>query len=202
MPNRRPTPAQVAARKYEIAKRYRRKLAKLGNRSRAMAAIRLSELTRWLHDWNGAGAELEASDAGYSTVRLFAHHLGGLPDTPRRVTVWCAAYAPWVTPRDLERLISEVVECPIKWGADKLAWKIRLTDAKRSELKIKTIGAIDCAKAQRLIRAKAKRAARDAARRPRKPKAGKPWEVLGISRRTWFRRRKSTGGTNPAPYIP
>jgi hypothetical protein len=164
---KRPSPELIAARKFEIAKRYAQK-SRVGKRSRSMAAIRLSELTRWLHDAYGEGTELEASDDGYAIVRLFAHHLGGLPDAPRRITVWRDSYAPWLDPRNLERLISEVVSCPLKFSADKLAWKIRLTDAKRTELKIKTIGAIDCNRDQRKARQRKRRAEREKARRAAK----------------------------------
>lgn len=168
----RPSPKRLAALKLEIALRYKRNAAesRKRNRSRGMAAIRLSELTRWLDDTYGAGVELEATDHSYMLVRIMAHHLGSLPDTPRRITAWTAAYAPWISPRDLERLITEVNDCPLKWSADKLAWKIRLTDAKRTELKIKTIGAIDCNREQRELRRKAKRKERDAIRRPSKRK--------------------------------
>lgn len=199
--NHRPSPEQVAARKYEIAKRYKRKAAKAGaaSRSRGMAAIRLAELTRWLDDAFGHGVELEVGDRGYRIVRIMAHHLGGLADAPRRITSWIAVYAPWISPRDRERLIRECVECPIRWSADKLAWKLRLTEADRARLKIRTIGAIDCNREQRLARAKARRADRDAKRRPRKPRAAaKPWIAQGISRATWFRRRRET---NSAPHI-
>lgn len=193
MVNRRPSPEQVAALKYEIAQRYRRKVAKLGNRSRGLAAIRLSELTRWLDDTYGQGVELEANDANYATVRIFAHHLGALPDSPRRITRWTATYAPWISPRDLERLIREVLDCPIKWSADKLGWKLRLTDAIRTKLKIRTIGAIDLSKAQRLVRRKAKQAEYDRKRRPRKRQPiGKPWIAHGISRASWYRQRRET----------
>jgi hypothetical protein len=168
MVNRRPTPERIAALKYEIAKRYRRKVGKLGNRSRGLAAIRLSELTRWLDDSHGQGIELEPNDGSYGIVRIMAHHLGALPDSPRRITVWTATYAPWISPRDLERLISEVTQCPIKWSADKLAWKLRLTDAKRTELKITTIGAIDCNKDQRAQRRKQVKAQRERNRRAAK----------------------------------
>lgn len=167
MVNRRPSPNQIAALKFEIAQRYKRQAAHAGkrNRSRGMAAIRLAELTRWLDDQFGQGVELDQSDAGYTIARIFAHHLAALADAPRRITRWCDTYAPWISPRDLERLIRECVECPLKWSADKLAWKLRLTDAKRSELKIKTIGAIDCNKDQRKVRDKAKRAERERQRR-------------------------------------
>ena len=173
MQRQRPSPEQVAARKYEIARRYAQK-PKVGKRSRSMAAIRLSELTRWMHDRYGAGTELEMNADSYAIVRLFAHHLGGLPDAPRRITKWTDTYAPWIDPQGLERLIREVVTCPLKFSADKLAWKIRLTDAKRTELRIKTIGAIDCNRDQREARRRQRRAERDKARNAAKRKAHSP----------------------------
>jgi hypothetical protein len=170
MVNRRPSPQQLAALKYEIARKYRRKAGKAinRNRSRGMAAIRLSELTRWLDDSYGQGVELEANDASYAIVRIVAHHLGALADAPARIRSWIAAYSPWISPRDIERLIREVTECPLKWSADKLAWKLRLTDAKRSELKIRTIGAIDCNRDQRAKRRNKLKAERERKRRAAK----------------------------------
>lgn len=164
MVNRRPTPELVAALKFEIKQRYSKK-AKVGKRTRSMAAIRLSELTRWLDDSHGAGTELQACEHSVTILRIFAHHMGALPDAPRRITKWVSTYASWVSPRDLERLIGEVMTCPLKWSADKLAWKIRLTDAKRTELKIRTIGAIDCNRDQRKARDRIRRAERERQRR-------------------------------------
>ena len=163
----RPSPQQIAARKWEIKRRYSRK-AKVGKRTRSMAAIRLSELTRWLDDAYGAGVELEPDATSETILRVFAHHLGGLPDAPRRITAWCDRYTPWLGLRSREILIREVVSCPIKYSADTLAWKIRLTDAKRTQLKITTIGAIDCNRDQRKARDKAKRAERERNRRAAK----------------------------------
>ncbi len=154
---RRPPPQLVAARKWEIARRYSRK-AKVGKRTRSMAAIRISELTRWLDDMIGAGVELIPCQESADLARLFAHHMGGLPDAPRRITSWLGDRAPWLKGLDRERLISEVVSCPLKWSADKLGWKLRLTDAKRTELRITTIGAIDMSRDQRAARRKAKQA--------------------------------------------
>lgn len=157
MVNRRPSPAQIAARKFEIARRYKRK-AKVGTRTRSMAAIRLAELTRWLDAATGSGVELEPSDWSTGIARIFAHHMGALPDAPRRIQAWIDRFTPWLGLASRERLISEVVNCPLKWSADKLAWKLGLTDANRSRLKITTIGAIDCSKDQRKERRKADRA--------------------------------------------
>ncbi len=130
-----------------------------------MAAIRLAELTRWLDDTHGAGVELEPSEQSIRIARIFAHHMGALPDTGRRIVSWLGDRAPWIKGADRERLISEVTQCALKWNADKLAWRIGLTDEQRSRLKIKTIGAIDCNKDQRKARDKAKRAERERQRR-------------------------------------
>lgn len=171
MVNRRPNPAELAALRLEIAQRYKRQAAQsagLRNRSRGMAAIRLAELTRWLDDTFGQGVELEPNAQGETIVRIFAHHFGALRDAPRRFTSWILIYAPWLDLRARERLIRDAAERPIKWSADKLAWKIGLKDEQRTRLKIRTIGAIDCSKEQRKARRKAKRAERDAARYQRK----------------------------------
>lgn len=167
MANQRPTPERLAALKLEIEQRYRlqAKEAKKHNRSRGMAAFRLAELTRWLDDAHGKGVELEATTQSYAIVRIFAHHIGALKDAPRRITIWASVYAPWINPRDLERLINEVTHCPLKWSADKLAWKLKLTDAKRTELNIRTIGAIDCSKDQRAERQRTRRAEAERKRR-------------------------------------
>jgi hypothetical protein len=170
MVNQRPTPAQIALKLLEIEQRYKRKAreaARRNGRSRGMAAIRLSELTRWLDDEYGQGIELPASQHSYMIARIFAHHIGALADAPRRITKWVDVYAPWINPRDLERLITETQECPLRWSADKLAWKLRLTDAKRTELKIRTIGAIDCSKDQRAARRRQAEAERQRIRRAR-----------------------------------
>lgn len=164
---RRPTPQQIAARRYEVARRYSRK-AKVGKRTRSMAAIRLAELTRWLDDTNGAGVELDPCEESVAIARLFAHHLAALPDMPRRVTAWLDRYAPWLTLASREVLIAECASCPLKWSADKMAWKIRLTDDQRTRLKITTIGAIDCSRDQRKARDRKRRAERERARRAAK----------------------------------
>lgn len=169
MVNRRPDPQDIH-KHTDIRLRYdshsREVKAKSSNRSRGLAAIRLAELTRWMADVYGAGVELEPDD--YLVVRIFAHHIGALKDAPRRIDKWVSIYAPWISPRDLERLINEVSECPIKWGADKLGWKIKLTDEQRTRLRITSIGGVDCNKAQRAARRNRIKAERERARRAAK----------------------------------
>lgn len=162
----RPPASVIAAKKWEIRRRYQRQAGPVTKRGRSMAAIRLSELTRWLNDEHGTGY-LPESDRSVHLVRIMAHHMGALPETPRRITSWLQERAPWITGAERERLISEVVSCPLKWSADKLAWHLGLDYAARQSLKITTIGATDCNREQRAAirqkrraeNAKAKRAA-------------------------------------------
>lgn len=56
---------------------------------------------------------------------------------------------PTIPPAELDALIARVGR---RWKADALARELCLDDATRARLKIKTIGAIDCSKAQRLER--------------------------------------------------
>lgn len=190
MVNFRPSAEQVALRKREIAKRYARKASKSFNKKpRTTAALRLADLTRYLDDRFGKMTVPE-SDEGVEFARIVAHHLGGLTDAPRRISSWIATCAPWLPIPERERLISEVSENRLRWSADKLGWKLRLTDATRSRLGITTIGAIDCNRDQRKARRKAKQREYDRLRRPKVPKTTPPWLILGIARRTWYRRGK------------
>lgn len=123
-----------------------------------MSAIRIAELSRWLADVAGAGTELQPCEWSEGVARIFVHHFVVLSDGNRRAAEWLATYCPWIETRDREYMITEANHCPLKWSADKLAWKIRLTDAKRTELKITTVGAIDCNADQRKARRKRLRA--------------------------------------------
>jgi hypothetical protein len=167
MVNRRPTPELIRARKWEIKRRYENH-PKVGRRSRGMAAIRIAELMRWFDDEYGAGVEIEPNDRSELIVRIFAHHFMSLPQGPRRLSSWFDRYAPWLSLRDREYLISEATHCPLKWSADKLAWKIGLKDEQRAKLKITTIGAIDCNREQRKQRDRERRAQAERNRRAAK----------------------------------
>jgi hypothetical protein len=123
-----------------------------------MAAIRIAELRRWLGDIIGGGIELDPSKWSEDVARVFVHHFVVLADGNRKASDWLATYCPWIETRDREYMITEANHCPLKWSADKLGWKIRLTDEQRSRLKITTIGAMGITKEQRAQRRKAKRA--------------------------------------------
>lgn len=143
---------------------------------------------------------------GRALVRIIAHHLGALQgDQRRRITGWLADHAPWMSLRDMRALLSEVASRPRRWRADRLGAKLKLLEADRAALRITTIGAVDVTKVQReQARKERNKAAKAAARRVKGARSraeyegrsisrAKPWEALGISRATWYRRTRETG---------
>lgn len=189
----------------EVARRYRdqaKRRARHQSKPRTHASIRISELTRLFDDMWGR-ARIEDSDLGAAAARIMAHHIGHLRDGPRRISAWLERCAPWLDIASRERLMNEVHYCPLKWKADKLAWKLRVTDATRTRLKLTTIGAIDVPREERIKRrARMKRTKMQHRRRQDgvKPRgeylkavrSAKPWIEAGISRATWFRRHRET----------
>ena len=173
----------------------------MGKRPVTFAAIRAAELTTLLHHRHGRGA-LPCDDAGMTAARVLVHHLARLRDAPRRISDWLNRYAPWLDLASRERLIRDATECPIKWSADKIAWKLRVTIDERITLRLKSIGAISTTAAQRIAATtKRKVAAKRQQRRDTgaKPRAAyeanslarsKPWLALGISRATYYRRMR------------
>jgi hypothetical protein len=137
----------------------------------------------------------------------------GMPtslDVLDRVKVWAERWAPTTPDERLEEIVSIAMSRPKLEKADVLGARLRLTDAERTYLRVRTIGACDVDKATRQRRSKHRKRERDkikatAKRRKQgaKPRADYrarslshtvPWEAHGISRRTWERRRKRQQG--------
>jgi hypothetical protein len=154
---KRPTLEVIKARQWEIKRRYARQAGKVTKRGRSMAAIRLAELTRWLHDTHGAGVELEPGD-GLKIAEIFAHHMAALANAEQRIAEWIGFYAPSIPPLDRQHLIANAMGKPVHWSADKLGWKIKLSEEQRARLKIRTIGAMGISKEQRAERRKQRQA--------------------------------------------
>jgi hypothetical protein len=121
------------------------------------------------------------------------------------IPAWARLWCPWLGKDECDTLIADVALKRERWGADALGKLMRLDDATRTLLGITSIGAFDITKAKRAKRAKRKDAAYQKARRAKAGAAphadsadrAKPWEALGISRRTYYRKRASgTLGTN------
>ena len=184
------TPAQIAKHN-EIARRHCRRR----NDGAFLPRLRIPELER-IFAMQYGGRRLPDDDAGRADLRLMADHLAQID--PRRIRPWVATWMPTLSGTDLDALIADVG--PGRWWkADALAREFGLDDATRTRLKIKTIGAVDCTKRQRKNRRRRKRIAADRARRA---KAGarphalsaaaiQPWLDEGISRSTYYRRRRA-----------
>jgi hypothetical protein len=184
----------------EIDKRYR---AKKHPRSspRLINRLRISELERFYRD--RYGGVLPDDDAGRDDLEIAAHHIairGG--DVWRNILAWARRWAPWMSGEEAVALAERIEAKPRKFSADELAQRLGLTDAKRTMLGIRTIGAIDVSAKDRAKRRKKGRRQRDRVKRAERGaisrrqylaqslSATRPWESEGISRRTWERRRR------------
>jgi hypothetical protein len=181
-----------------------------GRRPVTILALRLAELNRLLTDRH-RGELLSDDDSGRDDVLVVAHHLAHLAADPaRKITSWIALRAPWMRPDEIAAVISTVLAKPRRWRADTLAKRLNVTQAERSRLRIKTIGACDATKLERAGMCRQRKLERQRERdRSRRRAAGRtpravylvlaltntrPWTADGISRRTWERRRAHVAG--------
>lgn len=147
---------------------------------------------------------LPDDDAGREDLFVAVNHLACLAHPRNHITNWIDTWAPWLTAGEQREIVGRALANPQRWTADQLAWRLRLTKEQRNMLGITTIGAIDESKAARTKRRrerekqrrKASRRAKGALPRQeyeqRAISRAKPWEAEGISRATWYRRRRET----------
>jgi hypothetical protein len=130
--------------------------------------------------------------------------------------------APGFTKAHFEAAAIAAVRRPRLESADTLGRRLCLTDEERTLLGITTIGACDVTRAQRARRRRERKRQRDRQRAARKraergaiPRSQylaeskarmRPWEAMGISQRTYYRRLKAAqvnhpgnNGTGPSP---
>jgi hypothetical protein len=192
-----------SGRHAEIARRYDTKAKR---EPFSLAAKRISELKRlFAARYRG---HLPDDAAGRIAAFVMAHHLAYGPDAGRRIPLWLGLKAPWMSEAEVADLTAKVVAKPLRWRADKLAKRLNLCDAERRRLGITTIGAVDVDKAERIARRK--ESARQRMDRHRRATGvqrradyeakslnrTRPWEAMGISRRTWYRRHSKRAGTS------
>ena len=140
--------------------------------ARLLTLIRLRELERLFK--SRYGRLLPDDDAGRDDLKIAAHHIALLRGEVRQhVICWARAWAPWMPQHEAEGLADEVAADPHKFTADALAWRLRLSMAERTALKIKTIGAFDVTKTEREAIRKEKKRERERARRARQS-TGRP----------------------------
>ena len=154
----------------------------------------MAELERLYLDRWGSNA-LPNDDAGRSDLLLWLDHAAQVG--VHYITGRARVLAPWLTEGQLEDLIERTGRGK-HWKKDPLGFELNLTDAVRTRLDIRTIGAVDRTKAQRAKDCKEREAA---AARKRRANAGakphalseartKPWEAMGVSESTYRRRKR------------
>lgn len=169
--------------------------------------LRLREIEKLIkHRFKGPVPDPEGTDdreTALDFVRAAAFSVTGQDMVP-----WCRVYAPWATEADLVPIIAEASKRRRMMRADGVAGLLHVTMAERLALKLKTIGAADMTKAQRVKFMKARKKDADRKRREQERRAAgmkdrkshaatdlktiRPWEAEGISRATWFRRQRET----------
>lgn len=168
----------------------------------SISTLRIPELERVFAD-NYRGRLLPDDDSGRHDVFIMANTLARAWDdtdtSVKAIVGWCAVWAPWLRKDDATALAQRAAQKRLKWSADKLGRVLGVTMEQRGRLALRTIGSYEMTKAERMARRQEKKREREEKRRRESGavsratyEAGslsrsKPWVVLGVSRRTWYR---------------
>lgn len=191
----------MSARHAEIARRYNRHDAGqrvLRRRRYSVAALRLGELYRLArHRWGHVIPE--EADGARVFIRVVANTLAGLVGDPAdRIRKTIDLLAPWLDDDEVDEIVDLAELSMTRYTADSIGVAVDLDSATRTQLKIRTIGAIDCPAEDRLEIRRRKHRAREAKRRAKKRAAAaprinltelRPWDAIGVSRATYYRHR-------------
>jgi hypothetical protein len=183
-------------------------------RSYDRSAHRLREIERIIADRYGQVADTDDADLILSQVAscLFVmlwkrnHAKPTYDEILDRLRFWCERWAPDVSLTLISQSAKDANHRRRIDSADDCARALRLSYADRTRLCITTIGAYDVNRRQRKQLARDRKRARDREQAAKKraergalPRAQyckaslsatRPWQDLGISRRTWERRRR------------
>ena len=171
-----------------------------------MAAKRINEIERYLN--HRYGHFVPDDDAGRGDLVILANHVAQNRHDPRaKILGFIRRWAPWMVATEAEAVADKVSQKPRKYKATTLGVLLRLTREEPMILYIETIRPFDKTDAEmeedskrrdRELKA-ANRAANRSGRPRGRPKSvgAKPWEPLGISKSTYYRRQKvATTATN------
>ena len=150
------------------------------------------------------GVTLPDDDAGRDDLELLLVHV--VADKRRHaIEIW----SPWISEPQAERMLAKLPATRPSLPA--IAERLRLTYAEREAHAVRLIPPVDLTAAELEEHRKAKRRARQAERRRKagavtrvvflatSTEKNKPWEAQGISRRTWYNRRRSCTCTGMKP---
>jgi hypothetical protein len=164
-----------------------------------LAAARRMEIERFARAIDAAD-----SDDFRSLLIAWQWHNVGSKDPVGALVMAAKRMGGAISEKEAEHVIDEANTVPARRGADALGRFLRLSDDARTALQICTIGSFDVSKRQRAARRRRRDRARkeiqrrDAGAKPRAEFLAanttsrlQPWKAAGISRRTWYYRRKA-----------
>lgn len=178
-----------------------------------LARLRVLEIEKLIRTRHGAIVpDARGTDDLPAALAYLTGAAGGRAD----VDTWVRRWLPWLddqavlqAARGLAHKLANGKRGPRILAADNVAILLNVTLAERERLGLKTIGACDLPRKQRLREARARKQIADQERQiSKRRKAGvmsradflavslsftRPWETEGISRATWYRRRRETG---------
>lgn len=192
----------IAARHAEIERRYAaRQLWNGQRRISRVAAKRIRDLELYLA-WRYGKTLPEGDDAAREDLVILLNHLAqNRRDAYGKVYRSARCWAPRMSPADAGALADMVLRKPRRYGAEKLGEMLGYTREEQAILgtaTIRPVGVTDAdMKERKKIRdrlAKAEKRAAKPLTRPRgRPKTGvlEPWKPLGLTKPTYYRRRKA-----------
>jgi hypothetical protein len=152
------------------------------------------------------GETIPPTPMGRTLCRDIALHLSYGIDPVRRIRGVLSDVAAWMTAGEVQTIIDAMMAVDDDTGrrleryptADQLGWRLQITRKQREEWGLTTIGAMKDSSVKRRARRKARnKAAKAAARlaagaKPHSESAvrTRPWELVGMTERTWYRHRK------------
>lgn len=167
-----------------------------------MAAKRIRELERYLQ--HRYGIVVPDDDAGCEDLVILLNHVAQNRHDPRGWVLACIQrWAPWMESTKVADLADMILIRPRKYKATTLGRLLRLTQYEQTTLEIVTIRPFDVTDADLHAKAKQKdrerkrdkRATNSSGRRPGRPKSkdAKRWDVLGVSKASYYRHQKRQG---------
>lgn len=138
--------------------------------------------------------DIEDRDTALVYARAVAFSMTGQP-----IAAWAQRWAPWMRSDEIDAIEWEAQHRNRKLRADTAARFLGVRYAERIALNLRTIGSCDLSRTkrnelarqskQRRDRERQDRLSREAGRKKRNPDEPKPWEIAGVSRRTWYRKK-------------
>jgi hypothetical protein len=154
------------------------------------------------------GHTLPDDDAGREDLHELLLPVSLGPQAARRMLNVIELHAPWMSRDKAGQLVDQIMRTPShlrRPSNRQVGRRLRVTNQERELWRLWTIHPCDMTDEEMREQRKAKRRARDRQRRKRQPRVAylaanslsrtKPWEIEGISRRTWYRKHGNGRGT-------